>query len=86
MNNIFYLGHALVCFLPTLIFGWQAGFVGGLYIEGAQLDVAYGVLRNQYGWIGGAKELIKRCDWIDTLLDLICDAVGIGLAVLVKNQ
>ena len=85
LNLIFYLGHTLVCFLPTFFLGISAGIIGGLYIEGAQLDIAYNILCNKYGWCAAIKKLIQEYDWIDTLFDLICDGIGIILAVLLNN-
>ena len=70
MNILFYFGHAFVCFLPTVIFGWQAGMVGGLYIELAQIDVYY---------FAGNK--LRNYHWLDTAIDLICDAIGIAIAL-----
>ena len=70
---IFWIGHAIVCFIPTYFFGWQAGMVGGLYIELAQIDVYY---------FAGNK--LKTYHWKDTFIDLIFDAIGIIIAVILK--
>ena len=80
---VFWFGHILVCLIPTLLFGCPAGVVGGLYIELAQLDVALGD-RYGYNW-GGFKKLMGRWNWLDTIIDLGCDGVGVYLGWWIRE-
>lgn len=84
MNILFYFGHAFVCFLPTVIFGWQAGMVGGLYIEATQFEAVLIEWMQKLGWKDGIRMAFSVHNWKDTFIDLVFDAIGIGVAILLK--
>lgn len=70
-----YIGHFLLCFLVTLVFGWRIGLTVGLTIEFTQAE---------YDCFN-VRAFFKRITSQDTIKDLIFDGFGIVLAFYIRG-
>lgn len=67
--------HFLLCFFVTLIFGWEHGVNTGLVIELVQAERGHASIPVMW----------QRLTSDDTVLDLIADALGIGVGLIVRT-
>jgi len=71
------LYHFLLCLAATFAFGWKIGLTVGLTVEATQIE--------GYWRKSGIRSLLRYYWWSDTFLDLIFDAAGIAIGMILRR-
>ena len=74
MTLIDKLYHIALCFIVTLVLGWKFGLAVGLTVEATQAEAF---------WRRGNS--LKDYHWLDTVLDIIADIIGIVAGMYLRR-